>query len=51
MKQRILEHAEETDRFVRRNPYSFLVVAGLLGMVAGARLSIRKRKRLADAIS
>jgi len=43
MKQRVLEHAEETDRFVRKNAYSFLAVAGLLGMLVGA-LATRKRQ-------
>jgi ElaB/YqjD/DUF883 family membrane-anchored ribosome-binding protein len=38
----LLERAQATDRFVRRNPYPFIAGAILLGIVAGATLSARK---------
>src|SRR5262249_23016437 len=40
--QQIHERAEATDRFVRRNPYSFVWGAMLLGVVTGALISARK---------
>lgn len=43
MKQRILQHAEKTDRFVRKNPYSLLALAGLLGIVVGTGVATRSR--------
>ena len=51
MKQRILQHAGETDRFVRKNPYPFLFMGGLLGMVVGVRLANPKRIVLAQVTS
>jgi ElaB/YqjD/DUF883 family membrane-anchored ribosome-binding protein len=51
MKQRILQRAGDTDRFVRKNPYPFLFMAGLLGMVVGVRLAMPQRIVLAEAIS
>jgi ElaB/YqjD/DUF883 family membrane-anchored ribosome-binding protein len=49
MKQRILQRAGDTDRFVRKNPYPFLFMAGLFGMVMGVRLANPKRIVLAEA--
>lgn len=40
--QQIIEHAQATDRFVRKNPYYFVGGAALVGMLLGARLSSRK---------
>ena len=37
----IVESAQATDRFVRKNPYSFIAGAALLGMLLGVRLSRR----------
>lgn len=43
MKQSLLERAQQTDRMVRKNPYSFLFAAGVLGMAVGAGLAYRRR--------
>jgi len=51
MKQRILHRAQETNQLVRKNPYSFLIVAGLLGMVVGVRLATRRRVPVVPAES
>ena len=40
--QQIIEHAQATDRFVRRNPYYFVGGAALIGILLGAKLSSRK---------
>lgn len=40
--QDIIESAQATDRFVRKNPYSFIASAALLGMLVGFRVSRRR---------
>jgi len=40
--QQIIEHAQATDRFVRKNPYYFVGGAALVGMLLGAKFSSRK---------
>jgi ElaB/YqjD/DUF883 family membrane-anchored ribosome-binding protein len=39
----IIVRAQATDRIVRKNPYSFIGAAVVLGMVVGARLGARNR--------
>ena len=38
----IVSHAKATDRIVRKNPYSFIGAAVILGMFVGTRLAARK---------
>jgi ElaB/YqjD/DUF883 family membrane-anchored ribosome-binding protein len=38
----IIEGAQATDRFVRKNPYSFLGAAAIIGLCVGFTLSRRK---------
>lgn len=40
--QEVIERAQATDKFVRRNPYYFMGGAVLIGMLLGAKLSSRK---------
>jgi ElaB/YqjD/DUF883 family membrane-anchored ribosome-binding protein len=40
--ENIVEGAQATDRFVRRNPYSFVGAAALLGLWVGFGLSRKK---------
>ncbi len=40
--QEIIQHAQATDRFVRKNPYYFVGAAMLLGLFAGLKLSAKK---------
>ena len=40
--EEIIQGAQATDRFVRKNPYSFMGAAVLLGLLVGSRLSRRK---------
>jgi ElaB/YqjD/DUF883 family membrane-anchored ribosome-binding protein len=40
--QELLEGAHATDQFVRKNPYSFIAGAILLGLLIGTKLSPRK---------
>lgn len=40
--QEIIERAQATDRFVRKNPYTFIGGAVLLGVLLGYRVSKRK---------
>jgi ElaB/YqjD/DUF883 family membrane-anchored ribosome-binding protein len=39
----IIAHAQATDRIVRRNPYSFIGAAVVVGMLVGAKLGARRR--------
>lgn len=39
----IVAHVQATDRIVRRNPYSFVGAAVVLGMMVGAKLGTRNR--------
>jgi ElaB/YqjD/DUF883 family membrane-anchored ribosome-binding protein len=38
----IIAHAQATDRMVRKNPYSFIGLAAVLGIFVGARLGARE---------
>ena len=40
--QEIIAGAQATDRLVRRNPYPFIGVAVLVGLLVGSRFSARK---------
>jgi ElaB/YqjD/DUF883 family membrane-anchored ribosome-binding protein len=42
LKEEIVARAQATDRFVRKNPYSFIAGAAVLGMFAGFYFSRRK---------
>jgi ElaB/YqjD/DUF883 family membrane-anchored ribosome-binding protein len=38
----IIGHARATDRLVRRNPYSFVAAAAVLGVLLGAKVGARR---------
>jgi ElaB/YqjD/DUF883 family membrane-anchored ribosome-binding protein len=43
LSEEIIFRAQETDRMVRKNPYSFIGAAVVLGMVVGTRLGMKNR--------